>query len=95
MELLFQDVIYESRPAQNFDKLNVRTSHYTPLAFGCSPLKRDMEQYIKSGFINLDKPANPSSHEVVSWIKRILGLQKTGHSGTLDPKVTGVCSGTY
>lgn len=74
---------------KNFDKLNVRTSHYTPLAFGCSPLKRDMDQYIKSGFINLDKPANPSSHEVVSWIKRILGLQKTGHSGTLDPKVTG------
>ncbi|KAK8383562.1 hypothetical protein O3P69_015789 [Scylla paramamosain] len=74
---------------KNFDKLNVRTSHYTPLAFGCSPLKRDIEQYIKSGFINLDKPANPSSHEVVSWIKRILCLQKTGHSGTLDPKVTG------
>ena len=77
--------------SQNFDKLNVRTSHYTPLPFGCSPLKRDMEQYLKSGFINLDKPANPSSHEVVSWIKRILGLQKTGHSGTLDPKVTGGC----
>lgn len=74
---------------QNFDKLNVRTCHYTPLTFGCSPLKRDITQYIKSGFINLDKPANPSSHEVVSWIKRILGLEKTGHSGTLDPKVTG------
>jgi len=39
--------------------------------------------------INLDKPANPSSHEVVSWIKRILRVEKTGHSGTLDPKVTG------
>ncbi|XP_050728855.1 H/ACA ribonucleoprotein complex subunit DKC1-like [Eriocheir sinensis] len=74
---------------KNFDKLNVRTCHYTPLTYGCSPLKRDITQYIKSGFINLDKPANPSSHEVVSWIKRILGLEKTGHSGTLDPKVTG------
>lgn len=41
------------------------------------------------GFINLDKPANPSSHEVVAWIKKILRVQKTGHSGTLDPKVTG------
>lgn len=39
--------------------------------------------------INLDKPANPSSHEVVAWIKRILRCEKTGHSGTLDPKVTG------
>ena len=41
------------------------------------------------GCINLDKPANPSSHEVVAWIKRILRVEKTGHSGTLDPKVTG------
>ena len=39
--------------------------------------------------INLDKPANPSSHEVVAWIRRILRCEKTGHSGTLDPKVTG------
>ena len=39
--------------------------------------------------INLDKPANPSSHEVVAWIKKILRIDKTGHSGTLDPKVTG------
>lgn len=43
----------------------------------------------RSGFINLDKPANPSSHEVVAWIRRILRVDKTGHSGTLDPKVTG------
>ncbi|KAJ6171656.1 hypothetical protein N7470_000723 [Penicillium chermesinum] len=42
-----------------------------------------------SGVINLDKPSNPSSHEVVAWMKRILRTEKTGHSGTLDPKVTG------
>ncbi|KAJ1936913.1 centromere/microtubule-binding protein cbf5, partial [Linderina pennispora] len=45
--------------------------------------------YIKYGVINLDKPSNPSSHEVVAWIRRILRVEKTGHSGTLDPKVTG------
>lgn len=39
--------------------------------------------------INLDKPSNPSSHEVVAWVKKILKVDKTGHSGTLDPKVTG------
>jgi H/ACA ribonucleoprotein complex subunit 4 len=72
---------------QNFDKLNVRTNHYTPLAEGCSPLQRPIADYVSSGFINLDKPANPSSHEVVAWIKRILHVKKTGHSGTLDPKV--------
>lgn len=37
----------------------------------------------------MDKPSNPSSHEVVAWIRRILRVEKTGHSGTLDPKVTG------
>ena len=74
---------------KNFDKLNVRTNHYTPLPFGSSPLKRDLQNYVRSGFINVDKPANPSSHEVVAWIKRILRVEKTGHSGTLDPKVTG------
>ncbi|KAG0316956.1 centromere/microtubule-binding protein cbf5, partial [Dissophora globulifera] len=46
-------------------------------------------QYIRYGVINLDKPANPSSHEVVAWVRRILRVEKTGHSGTLDPKVTG------
>ncbi|XP_078738769.1 H/ACA ribonucleoprotein complex subunit DKC1 isoform X2 [Lampetra fluviatilis] len=74
---------------KNFDRLNVRTTHYTPLPSGASPLKRELQEYIKTGFINLDKPANPSSHEVVAWIKRILRCDKTGHSGTLDPKVTG------
>ncbi|KAK4481712.1 hypothetical protein RD792_012621, partial [Penstemon davidsonii] len=74
---------------KNYDKLNVRTGHYTPLPSGYSPLKRPLAEYIKYGILNLDKPANPSSHEVVAWIKRILRVEKTGHSGTLDPKVTG------
>merc|ERR1712168_556988 len=74
---------------KNFDKLNIRTAHYTPLPNGCNPLKRNIQDYVRSGFINLDKPANPSSHEVVAWIRRILRVEKTGHSGTLDPKVTG------
>eukprot|EP00040_Diaphanoeca_grandis_P024350 m.133723 g.133723 ORF g.133723 m.133723 type:complete len:472 (-) comp29692_c0_seq1:328-1743(-) len=74
---------------KNYDKLNQRTGHYTPIASGCSPLKRPIADYVASGIINLDKPANPSSHEVVAWIKRILRVNKTGHSGTLDPKVTG------
>jgi len=74
---------------KNFDKMHVRTGHYTPIAAGCSPLMRPLSEYLNYGVINLDKPANPSSHEVVAWIKRILKVEKTGHSGTLDPKVTG------
>ncbi|TQS32580.1 hypothetical protein Golomagni_07100, partial [Golovinomyces magnicellulatus] len=85
----------------------VRTGHFTPIPNGCSPLKRDIKSYVSSGVINLDKPSNPSSHEVVAWVKRMLKIrldvhrkfananhetnrvEKTGHSGTLDPKVTG------
>lgn len=74
---------------KNYDKLLVRTGHFTPIPAGCTPLKRDLKSYISSGVINLDKPSNPSSHEVVAWMKRILRAEKTGHSGTLDPKVTG------
>lgn len=74
---------------KNYDRLLIRTGHFTPLVNGCSPLKRDIKSYISSGVINLDKPSNPSSHEVVAWVKRILRVEKTGHSGTLDPKVTG------
>jgi len=74
---------------KNYDQLCVRTGHYTPIASGHTPLKRPLEEYLKYGVINLDKPANPSSHEVVAWIRRILRVEKTGHSGTLDPKVTG------
>jgi hypothetical protein len=57
---------------KNYDKLMVRTGHFTPIPAGCSPLKRDLKSYISSGVINLDKPSNPSSHEVVAWMKRIL-----------------------
>lgn len=74
---------------KNYDKLLVRSAHFTPIPSGCSPLKRDIASYVKSGVINLDKPSNPSSHEVVAWLRRILRVEKTGHSGTLDPKVTG------
>lgn len=73
----------------NMNTVLVRTGHFTPIPCGCTPLKRDLKQYISSGVINLDKPSNPSSHEVVAWVKRMLRVEKTGHSGTLDPKVTG------
>ena len=57
---------------------------------GHSPLARPLDVLKLYGVICLDKPANPSSHEVVAWIKKILKVEKTGHSGTLDPSVTGI-----
>ncbi|KAK4242479.1 centromere/microtubule binding protein cbf5-like protein [Achaetomium macrosporum] len=74
---------------KNYDKMLVRSGHFTPIPNGSSPYKRDIKSYVSSGVINLDKPSNPSSHEVVAWLKRMLRVEKTGHSGTLDPKVTG------
>ena len=41
-------------------------------------------------FINIDKPSGPTSFQVSQFIKQSLNLKKTGHLGTLDPKVTGV-----
>lgn len=74
---------------RNFDSLNVKSTHYTPIPSGSTPQNRPLSEYLKYSFINLDKPANPSSHEIVAWVKKILEVEKTGHSGTLDPKVTG------
>jgi H/ACA ribonucleoprotein complex subunit 4 len=53
-------------------------------------LERPLEEYIKYGLIVVDKQAGPTSHEIVAWVKRLLELDRAGHGGTLDPKVTGV-----
>ena len=52
--------------------------------------KRSVENLLEYGLILLDKPPGPTSHEVVAWTKRILHIPKIGHSGTLDPQVSGV-----
>lgn len=57
--------------------------------FGKYPSDRSIDDYINRGIIFLDKPSGPTSHQVTSWVKDILGVDKAGHSGTLDPKTTG------
>ena len=42
------------------------------------------------GFLNIDKPAGMTSHDVVALLRRELHLRKLGHAGTLDPMATGV-----
>lgn len=58
--------------------------------YGCWPESRPIEDHLSKGIINLDKPSGPTSHEIDSWVRIILNAQKTGHGGTLDPKVTGI-----
>jgi H/ACA ribonucleoprotein complex subunit 4 len=59
-------------------------------AYGTYYDKRTIEQLLNYGIILLDKPPGPTSHETVAWTKRLLKLPKIGHSGTLDPQVSGV-----
>ena len=72
------------------DDYLIKSKSKTNPDYGCDPYERPIEEHISKGVINLDKPSGPSSHEVDSWVKRILHVNKTGHGGTLDPKVTGV-----
>ncbi len=58
--------------------------------WGMPPEARPMDLYLRYGFVVIDKPRGPTSHEVAAWVKKILNLDRAGHSGTLDPSVSGV-----
>lgn len=45
---------------------------------------------MKDGILNINKPQNMTSHDVVAIARRALGIRKIGHTGTLDPMATGV-----
>ena len=62
----------------------------TDNAYGTKYDERTIEQLLQYGLIILDKPPGPTSHETVAWTKRLLKIPKIGHSGTLDPQVSGV-----
>ncbi|GAB4276183.1 MAG: tRNA pseudouridine(55) synthase TruB [Candidatus Promineifilaceae bacterium] len=42
------------------------------------------------GFLLVDKPANASSHDVIRHLRRVTGIRRIGHAGTLDPLATGL-----
>src|SRR6185369_7059433 len=42
------------------------------------------------GLLVIDKPVGPTSHDVVSRMRRVLGERRIGHTGTLDPAASGV-----
>ena len=61
-----------------------------PSNHGIDPENLTIEQRLASGFILLDKPPGPTSHQIASWVRDLLGLERLGHGGTLDPFATGV-----
>ncbi len=71
-------------------KLFVKREAETSLDYGQKPEERSVEGLINYGIINLNKPSGPTSHQISDYVQKILNIQKAGHSGTLDPKVTGV-----
>jgi len=77
-------------PSDEPEQLLVKSQESSNPNYGYEPEKRNIESLLQYGVINLDKPSGPTSHEVVSWVRKILGISSAGHGGTLDPKVTGV-----
>lgn len=75
---------------KQLESLVVIDQDITNDAYGTYYDKRTLEQLLNYGIILLDKPPGPTSHETVAWAKRILKIPKIGHSGTLDPQVSGV-----
>ncbi len=58
--------------------------------FGKPPTERTIQERLNYSIINIDKPAGPTSHQISDYVQKIFKLDKAGHSGTLDPQVTGV-----
>jgi H/ACA ribonucleoprotein complex subunit 4 len=81
-----QSLPFEKRRAKLLEKRQAETDP----AFGCLPENRTADVLLNYGIINLNKPAGPTSHQVSDYVQRILHIEKAGHSGTLDPGVTGV-----
>lgn len=52
---------------------------------------------IREGILNINKPAGMTSHDCIYAVRRLTGIKRIGHTGTLDPNATGVlpvCIGT-
>ena len=77
-------------PSEYPRELVQRTHATTNPSYGCLPAERPIREYVEMGVVNLDKLQGPTSHEVTAWVKDILELRRAGHSGSLDPGVTGV-----
>ncbi len=77
-------------PSDRVRSVLLKRNGKTDPNYGTPPLQRSLEAHLRLGAINLDKTSGPTSHEVAAWVKRILEIEKAGHSGTLDPKVTGI-----
>jgi len=77
-------------PSERKREFIVKSDDFEITKYGMNPNDRSVEELIRLGVINVDKHPNPTSQEIVAYIKQIFNLKKAGHSGTLDPAVSGV-----
>ena len=71
-------------------KILVKKEAKTDSKLGCKPEERKTEEIINYGVVNINKCQGPTSHQVSDYVQKILHINKSGHSGTLDPHVHGV-----
>ena len=71
-------------------KMLVKENNPLSLKWGKRPSDRNMQELLDAAVINMDKPMGPTSHQATAWVRDALGIERIGHGGTLDPKVSGV-----
>ena len=77
---------FEERKYESLERIKgITNSNYGKL-----PQERTIKELFDSGLILINKPQGPTSHQVSDYIKNILDINKAGHSGSLDPNVTGL-----
>lgn len=62
----------------------------TPLSISSPNSQLQTPNFLMDGFLLIDKPAGITSHDVVDRLRRITGVRRIGHAGTLDPFATGL-----
>ncbi len=78
-------------PADRPRETIIRAEETTNPDFGFSDINNlPIEFLLNNGVVILDKPSGPTSHEVATWVRQIVQSDRAGHSGTLDPAVTGI-----
>jgi len=68
----------------------IKSEEETNPEYGKSPDERTIEELINSTVIIVDKHSGPTSHQISAWVRDMFNVKSGGHSGTLDPQVTGV-----
>ncbi len=68
----------------------IKSEDPVPNRWGKRPTDRSLGERLRNGVLVLDKPMGPTSHQVASWARDAIKVERIAHGGTLDPNVSGV-----